>query len=131
MTDDGEAGSGLAKRARTAVVTYGNGVLKALRAREAFLDRGVDVIDTPCLSRPPAALRARLAGYDSVLFADVCRDGAGPYAQWLPQLQRDGLLPAKWAAVGATNTYNPLGQTGTFLSDADVGEALGKLLLEE
>jgi hypothetical protein len=35
-------------------------------------------------------------------------------------LQSEELLPAKWRAVGAQDTYNPLGSTITFLSKEDI-----------
>ena len=67
---------------RVAVLTYGNGVPKALEARVASgvaADVDVDVIDCPLLSRLPDALPALLRGrYESLLLVDVCREGAGP-----------------------------------------------------
>jgi hypothetical protein len=38
-------------------------------------------------------------------------------------------LPTHWQAVGAVNTYNPLGNTSTFLSEGDIGLAVEKVLV--
>ena len=108
-----------------ALVTYGNGVPKALAARGAS---GVacDVIDCPLLSRPPAGLVACLlaGGYRAALLVDVCREGAGPLAQFVPTLRRERALPGEWELLTAAPTYNPLGRTATFVNEAEIADAL-------
>jgi hypothetical protein len=89
----------------------------------------IDVIDCPCLSETPSQLREVLADYDAVVFADVCKAGPQfPLAGMIADLQSSGDLPLHWQAVGAVNTYNPLGNTSTFLSVEDVGLAVEKVL---
>ena len=96
--------------------------------------RGVHVVDSPCLSRVPAALRAILqqqsSGADSasVVFADVCKDIGAPLASTVCALQREGDLPRHWSCVAAPHTYNPLGRSVTFLdADGIVGACLDVL----
>ena len=66
-----------------AIVTYGNGVVTALRAAKT-LRRGsgnggggidVSVIDCPYISGVPDRLKDVVQGYSKVLFADVCKEG--------------------------------------------------------
>jgi hypothetical protein len=131
---------------KVAIVTYGNGVRTALRyahgatkaARDAVEAKGsegqsrvnLSVIDTPCLSQTPEGLRERLVEYDAVIFADVCKAGSQfPLAGMAADLQSTGHLPGRhWRAVGATNTYNPLGNTSTFLNEDDLRVAVGAVL---
>ena len=81
----------------------------------------IDVIDCPCLSETPSQLRDVLADYDAIVFADVCKAGPQfPLAGMIADLQSIGDLPIHWQAVGAVNTYNPLGNTSTFLNESDV-----------
>jgi hypothetical protein len=42
--------------------------------------------------------------------------------------QRDSIKYREWAVVAATNTYNPLGSTVTFLSEGDIVKAARRLL---
>ena len=90
----------------------------------------LSVIDTPCLSQTPEGLRERLVEYDAVIFADVCKAGSQfPLAGMAADLQSTGHLPGRhWRAVGATNTYNPLGNTSTFLNEDDLRVAVGAVL---
>ena len=128
------------------VVTYGNGVRTSLRyvqeaqklaygeheSEDNSQMKGrvhVDVIDCPCLSETPSGLRDVLVDYDAVVFADVCKAGPQfPLAGMIADLQSTSELPRHWQAVGATNTYNPLGNTSTFLSEADIGVAIEQVL---
>lgn len=115
-----------------AIVSYGNGVPAALRAKKN-LERhhgaqGVVVIDAPLLSDIPAQLCKQLSGYTAVLFADVCKLGQNPYAGAVVKLQAQGLLPQQWQCVAAAPTYNPLGSTITFLNEDDILTASLKLL---
>jgi hypothetical protein len=117
------ASSAAPAQPKLAIVTYGNGVVTALQARtdlEAHGVSNVTVIDCPLLSAVPAELAAAVPGFDCVLFADVCKEGATPLSGHITKLQSDGLLPQKWRSVAAQNTYNPLGSTITFLSKEDI-----------
>ena len=131
------------------IVSYGNGVRTSLRyvqeanalaygssdGGEAGTDEAggrvyIDVIDCPCLSETPQQLRDILMDYDAVVFADVCKAGPQfPLAGMISDLQSTGELPTHWQAVGAVNTYNPLGNTSTFLSEGDIGLAVEKVLV--
>ena len=128
------------KAADTVVVTYGNGVVKALQAR-AEQSIMCDVIDTPLLSRCPAALPKllRAMGYERLLFVDVCREGAGPLSHFASHMQQhasnpqdmasavERTLPSRWRLLCAPPTYNPLGRTLTFVSSEGIAEALRTL----
>lgn len=112
------------ENSRRAIVTYGNGVVTALQAREELPDpKAVLVIDSPYLSSTPAGLRAALRNVDEVVFADVCKQGQHPLAGIITELQADGDLPATWTCVAALATYNPLGSTMTFTSKDDIVRA--------
>ncbi len=108
-----------------AIVSYGNGVVTSLRAQKQLAAANVHatVIDTPYLSKPSAGLRAALARFDHVVFADICKPGQNPYAGMVTALQADGALPRHWQVVTAQPTYNPLGTTLTFTSEADIVQA--------
>ena len=121
---------------RSAVVTYGNGVVTALQARKALVDNGfiaseaeLDVIDCPCLSMVPEGLKKVLPQYQGVLFADICKGGPGSnvLSSMIVALHEDGLLPAHWNTVFAPRTYNPLGSVETFLNAIDVEVGWQKL----
>jgi 2-oxoisovalerate dehydrogenase E1 component len=117
--------------ARLAIVSYGNGVLTALRACRTLEQRGVtgiSVIDSPYLSAPSAGLVAALKGFDRVVFADVCKEGQHPFGGIITRLQAQGALPARWQCVAAQPTYNPLGTTLTFTSEEDIMSACLKVL---
>ena len=109
------------------IVTYGNGVLTALHAREYLKDEyglnDVVIIDSPYLNAATNGLRHAVKELDTVVFADVCKQGQHPLAAIACELQNDGVLPSKWQCVAATPTYNPLGSTVTFTSVEDVIEA--------
>ena len=120
---------------RVGIVTYGNGVRTSMRyavgCREPVQAESggrrveLSVVDSPCLSQTPAQLRTALRELDAVVFADVCKAGPQfPLAGMVANLQASGDLPRHWKAIGAVNTYNPLGNTSTFLSESDVGEAV-------
>lgn len=142
-----EGGEAVPQSINVGVVTYGNGVRTSLRyvqeARRLAYggnemsgksngEKGrvnIDVIDCPCLSETPSQLRDVLADYDAIVFADVCKAGPQfPLAGMIADLQSIGDLPIHWQAVGAVNTYNPLGNTSTFLNESDVGLAVEKVL---
>jgi len=130
---------------RIAIVTYGNGVVTALRARKGLVDQQyitseaeLDVIDCPYLSDVPKGLERLLAqkrnggesSYDHVLFADICKEGPGSnvLSSMITTLQGRELLPGSWAFVGAPRTYNPLGSTVTFLNCDTIEGAVVKML---
>ena len=127
--------AGASEEADVVVVTYGDGVMTALRAaRELSEVHGlrVSVVDTPCLSQVPAQLREMLQrrAFPRVVFADICKQGQQPLGSTILALQAEDLLPASsrdWASVAAANTYNPLGTTLTFLKEADVAGAVLKV----
>ena len=117
---------------KLAVVTYGNGVAAALVTMERLCSSGIDVtvIDCPYLSAPPQQLKDLLCKgdsqkpFDCVLFADVCKQGAGmPFGGIAITLQNEGYLNIKWKVIGASPTYNPLGRILTFLSSDDIYRA--------
>jgi hypothetical protein len=116
--------SGAKLQEKVAIVTYGNGVLAALQARQILLDEmnisNITIIDCPLLSQVPNELRTVIPDFDSVVFADVCKEGQHPLAAHLTRLQNERLLPSKWRVVAAQYTYNPLGSTITFLSKEDI-----------
>ena len=114
--------------AELAVVTYGNGVPHALQA-VAQTGHVCDVIDSPLLSRCPAALPALLLsrGYQGLLFIDVCRAGGGPLSYLATTLHAESALPPKWRLLAASPSYNPLGRRVTFMSAAKIGTALNAL----
>jgi len=109
------------------IVTYGNGVPTALRARKALLEEhniaSICVLDSPCLSALPQGLVDKISTYKAVVFADVCKLGQHPHAGIIVQLQEKGLLPNMWRSVAACPTYNPLGTTLTFLNEQDIVSA--------
>ena len=100
----------------------------------------ITVIDCPCLSQLPAQLEAFLQHshsprLHSVIFADVCKINAAPLSAFAVQLQNKGTFrrnhnrdSVSWAVIGASNTYNPLGNTLTFLSSEDVLDSLKGLI---
>lgn len=81
------------------------------------------VIDSPYLSHATEGLRHAVRDLDAVVFADVCKHGQHPLAGIVAELQGDGQLPARWQCVAALPTYNPLGSTITFTSEADIHAA--------
>mmetsp|Transcript_35105 Transcript_35105/g.100836 ORF Transcript_35105/g.100836 Transcript_35105/m.100836 type:complete len:796 (+) Transcript_35105:71-2458(+) len=114
------------------IVSYGNGVPTALRARRQLQEehgvQGVAVVDSPCLSDVPSGLLEALSGFPRVVFADPCKLGQHPHAGLVVKLQGLGLLPPAWRSVAAAPTYNPLGSTVTFLSEDDVVQAALQVL---
>lgn len=137
-----------------AVVTYGNGVPTSLLALSSHFKsvEGTDnipkvakskevfaVVDCPCLSQLPAQLEEFLRSapsLHSVVFADVCKLGTAPLSTYAVQLQNKGIFSKnstrpkniQWTVIGASDTYNPLGNTLTFLSVSDINEAVIGLL---
>lgn len=122
-----------------AIVTYGNGVPTATEAvidlladsTKAKKFGSISIIDCPYLSGPPKGLNDLMASkkYDHVLFADICKEGPGmPLAGMAVVLQKRGTLPVAWQAIGAQFTYNPLGNTLTFLSATDIHAGIMTLL---
>jgi len=114
--------------AKTAIVTYGSGVLFSLRAlktlEEQHNNTEVCVIDCPLLSGVPQQLRESMKNLDNVIFADVCKEGSAPLSLHLTQMQKEKCLPKNWSLIGGTRTYNPLGTTLTFLNPQDITHAV-------
>jgi len=121
------------------IVTYGNGVVTALRARRALADQNVigheseiDIIDSPYVSDIPNGLRDALsnASYDAVLFCDICKEGPGSniLSSTIMGLKSTGILPKKWDFVAAPRTYNPLGNVVTFLNEEDIIRSFKKMI---
>eukprot|EP00051_Salpingoeca_urceolata_P001437 m.41009 g.41009 ORF g.41009 m.41009 type:complete len:889 (+) comp11422_c0_seq2:841-3507(+) len=114
------------------LVAYGTGVLNALRVRDDLLEQfpslDVAVIDSPYLSSAKDGLREAVSDKSRVLFVDTCKQGQHPLAGIITQLQSERLLPSAWQCVAALPTYNPLGQTLTFVSDDDVRSRALQLL---
>lgn len=124
------------------IVTYGNGVPTALQTAISVIQDAnkskdgkigsITVVDSPYLSSAPGQLKellATLGPNDRVLFADICKEGPGmPFGGISASLQNEGLLTVPFRAIGAEATYNPLGNTLTFLSVADIRSAINKLV---
>lgn len=135
-SSNGDSSNNMAK-ATTAIVSYGNGVVTSLQARKDMVDSGsleseeeVDIIDCPYLSGIPKELEEKLKQYDTVLFADICKEGPGSnvFSSMIMSLKEHGTLPPRWSFVGAPRTYNPLGSTVTFLNRETIQEAMAKLM---
>lgn len=122
------------------IITYGNGVVTALRARRDLVEKKIidnedeiDIIDCPYISEIPDGLRDALSKgrYDNgaVLFCDICKEGPGSntLSSMVMGLKNEGILPAKWGFVGAPRTYNPLGSMVTFLNEEDIASSFLKL----
>ena len=114
-------------RGKVAVVTYGNGVVTSLQAREKCpTPNNIDVLDCMLLSECPDGLVEELRGYERVVFADICKEGQNPLSGMLGKLneteERGGVDLGKktWCLRTAQRTYNPLGTTLTFLNVEDV-----------
>jgi 2-oxoisovalerate dehydrogenase E1 component len=140
--DDVRTYSGLGDssvKGRYAIVTYGNGVVTALQARKAMVDRiemdptELDVIDCPYLSDMPLGLKEVIGQYKGVLFADICKEGPGSniLSSMITSLQREDSLPSNWEFIAAPRTYNPLGNTITFLSQEDIITHLGRIVARD
>ncbi|CUE89681.1 pyrimidine-binding dehydrogenase, putative, partial [Bodo saltans] len=120
---------------RLLIVTYGNGVPLALQAQEQLLQENrleVDVCDCPLLSSVPAGLEALVGSgaYDRVLFADVCKEGQNPLSSHMVILMNRGKLgngSIKSRCIAAPRTYNPLGNTLTFLNLHDIVRGVHEL----
>ena len=117
----------------TAIVTYGNGVVTALKARDFLIQEygiteGISVIDSPYLSGPSKGLKDVLARVNRVVFVDNCKVGTHPFGGIISALQHECLLPARWDCVAAPPTYNPLGNTITFVNEADIVESCLKVM---
>ncbi len=63
-----------------------------------------------------------------VLFADICKEGAAPLTSHVMKLKATENLPADWLTVTAPKTYNPLGNTTTFLNVEDITAGVQQLL---
>jgi len=130
------------------IVTYGNGLPIALQATMndsvAAKFTQVIVVDCPYLSSVPAQLRNVIIkekndsssnsssssnGTTHVLFADVCKQGAGmPLLGHASALHNEGTLTGTtWRCIGASPTYNPLSRTLTFTSAEDIVGAIAQL----
>jgi len=125
------------------IVSYGNGIPTALRAAESLMAQSkgkngkkysnVVVVDSPYLSAAPAELTSYLlsdcTAKAKVVFADICKQKLGPLSGISVQLHNEQVLKKKkWALVGATDTYNPLGNLLTFLSEDDIVEAVEQVV---
>jgi hypothetical protein len=120
------------------IVTYGNGVVTALRARQTLVERDIisnsdelDILDCPYISAIPDGLRNALSigMYEGVLFADICKEGPGSnvLSAMIVGLKKEGLLNSNWEFVAAPRTYNPLGNLTTFLNEDDIISSFLKL----
>ena len=120
------------------IVTYGNGVVTALRARQILVERCVisssdelDILDCPYISAIPDGLRNALSirMYEGVIFADICKEGPGSnvLSAMIVGLKKEGLLNSNWEFVAAPRTYNPLGNLTTFLNEDDIISSFLKL----
>ena len=107
-------------------MTYGTGVLAALRAR-TLAATPLDVLEAPYLNAPQPELAAALAAYDAVVLADPCKAGSGPLPAVAAALQDADALPPRWRVVAPPPAYNPLGRDFTFLSPDDVAGAAAKV----
>lgn len=109
------------------IVSYGNGVPTALRAKRRLEEQhgftGITVVDSPYLSGVPEGLVDIMPRFNTVVFADVCKFGQHPQAGQIVQLQNRGLLPQRWRSAAAAPTYNPLGTAMTFLNEEDIVSA--------
>jgi 2-oxoisovalerate dehydrogenase E1 component len=119
---------------RALIVTFGNGVPLALQAQEQLVQEKVevDVCDCPLLSSVPQGLDNLLAtgAYDRVLFADVCKEGQNPLSSHMAILMNRGRLgnaAVRARCTAAPRTYNPLGNTLTFLNIHDVVQGVNGL----
>ena len=106
------------------VVTYGNGVLAAIQAQNELRSMGIfiTVVDCPLLSDIPQGLRDIVGQYQNILFADVCKEGAAPLANHMLQLMNAGAFidDRSVRCIAAPRTYNPLGNTLTFLNKDNI-----------
>ena len=109
-----------------------------MRARRALAEQEVieseselDIIDSPYLSDVPTGLRDAITNgrYDHALFCDVCKEGPGSnvLSSTIMSLKKEGILPTSWDFVAAPRTYNPLGNTITFLNEDDIVAAYKNL----
>jgi len=121
------------KHGNMTIVSFGNGVVTSLQARESLKQSGIlgqdlriDVIDCPYLSGVPRGLENTLNGYEGVVFADICKEGPGSniFSSMITSLNQRQALPLHWEFVGAPRTYNPLGSTATFLSQHSIEDAV-------
>lgn len=119
---------------RVLIVTFGNGVPLALQAQEQLLLERVevDVCDCPLLSSVPEGLDSLIGSgaYHKVLFADVCKEGQNPLSSHMAILMnrgRVGTALVKARCVAAPRTYNPLGNTLTFLNTRDIVDGVNRL----
>lgn len=58
----------------SAIVTYGNGVVTALQARQYIVEKAT-IIDCPYPSVTPRGLKDVMKQYCGVFFADICKEG--------------------------------------------------------
>jgi len=111
-----------------AVVTYGNGVVTSLQARRELShdidEQSIDIVDSPYISDLSNGLKEIVPHYKYLVFADVCKEGQSPLSTIIMKLHKEKLLTMPWKYVAAPPTYNPLGNTLTFLSVEDVVEAI-------
>lgn len=104
----------------------------------------VKVIEVPCISTISSQLKQELRDSKTVLFADVCKVGdtlsfmelsrvsqevQAPLQHFITSLKAEGVIGRSkdWEFVSSVPTYNPLGSTVTFLSEADIMDACRKL----
>ena len=119
-----------------AIVTYGNGVPTSLKAAAAIMNAkgttasNVVVLESPYLSAPPQELSDYLSSQSiqRVVFADICKASMSPFSSISTKLHSEGVLDGKkWAVTAAADTYNPLGNLVTFLSEEDIQDAAERL----
>lgn len=137
----GAAGSSssVSSQKKIVIVSYGNGVPTSLIARTALQSRlessnaHITVVDCPYISGVPTQLKEYLSSNDAdvVVFADVCKQGAGmPLGGMALNLQNEGALKRvkQWRVIGAVPTYNPLGNSLTFLSAEDIVDSVSSII---
>ena len=120
--------------AKIVVVTYGDGVVSAIRGREQMVKscdvkaEDIAVVDCPYISGLPEGLINILKNFDCAVFADICKEGQSPFASTISKLNAKTSLPNRWKLISAQPTYNPLGSLLTFLQEKDIVDACKSLL---
>lgn len=112
------------------IVSYGPGLVASLQAQSVLQSKhnmNVDVVDAPYLSAASEGLKQALAGRQSILFADTCKQATAPLAMIASQLHSDKAISSDWQVVCSASAYNPLGSMVTFLNEADITSRMLKM----